>query len=367
MSFSIQFVKRLVGKIFPMLRKTQKVNLALGVFGQVKSQSGLMSEMVREIPGAQKHKHRLKRLWRFLSNHRVKPDHLRLLWISWCIKTFCHEKVVPLAMDWTSLPGNIQCLMIAVPFHGRAIPLVWQLIRFEDIKDSQNLIEEQAVTTLQNLVKESFPEKKLLLTADRGFGKTSLFQFLLKKQMLFCIRVRGDVTVTLKSGKKMSLRKLGTKLIPEVSQWYQQILYRNDGIVSGLNLAAIVAKEQQEKKLDPWFLVTNLRKSETAIHRYQERFHIEEWFKDFKHQLGIEKLQTKNLKRVRRIVFLSCVSYGITMLVGTVANRLKSIKDQLITNGTKTASRVWIALKIIKHHLLGRDFWRKVYLKATVP
>ena len=73
MSFSAHFVKGLVGKIFPNLRKTQEINLALGIFGQVKSQSGLMSEIVRHVPGTIKHKHRLKRFWRFLSNHRVKP------------------------------------------------------------------------------------------------------------------------------------------------------------------------------------------------------------------------------------------------------------------------------------------------------
>lgn len=61
-----------------------------------------------------------------------------------------------------------------------------------------------------------------------------------------------------------------------------------DGKVCGLNLAAVVApKETEGDDTDPGFLVTNLRKPETAIQRYAERFHIEEWFKDFKHQLGI--------------------------------------------------------------------------------
>ncbi len=37
------------------------------------------------------------------------------------------ENALKVAMDWTTLPGNIQCLMIAIPFAGRAIPLLWQL------------------------------------------------------------------------------------------------------------------------------------------------------------------------------------------------------------------------------------------------
>ena len=369
MTFSAQFVKSLVAKIFPVLRKTQGVNLAFGVFGQIKSQSGLMSEIVREVPGAVKHKHRLKRFWRFLSNPRVKPEHLRLLWVQWVLKTFCHDRILKVAMDWTTLPGNIQCLMIAVPFKGRAIPLLWHMLFHSDIKDSQNLIEERLVARCVNLVSEVAPEKKLLLTADRGFGRATFFQFLLKKKVLFAIRVRGDVTITTKGGKRTNLRAIGKKLVPRVSQWYEQIQYRSDSVVIGLNLAAIVAPQEdtEKKDLDPWFIVTNLRKAETTIQRYAQRFHIEEWFKDFKHRLGIADLQTRNLMRVRRLVFICAVAYGITMLVGTVASRLRSIQDTLITGGKKSASRIWFALKIIKHNLCGTIFWRKVYAAATVP
>ena len=138
--------------------------------------------------------------------------------------------------------------------------------------------------------------------------------------------------------------------------------------MTGINLAAVVAlPKEKEAELDPWFLVTNLRKKETTIARYEERFHIEEWFKDFKHQLGIASLQTRNLMRVRRLVFVSCIAYGITMLIGTVASKLTDVQDSLITGGKKVASRIWFALKIIRHNLCGSIFWRKVYVKATEP
>lgn len=327
-----------------------------------------MSASVREVPGARKHKHRLKRLWRFLSNPRVKPEQLRYAWIRWCIKTFCSDRIVKIAMDWTTLPGNIQCLMIAIPFHGRAIPLVWQLMLHSQIKDSQNRIEERLLANLINLTAEAFPQKKLLLTADRGFGRASLIQFLLKKQILFVLRVRGDVTIKTYPGKRITLRVLGKTLTEHIPVWLEQITYRGDEVVTGINLAAVVAPpKQKDKDPDPWFLITNLRKAETTIARYHERFSIEEWFKDLKHQLGIAQLQTQNLMRVRRMLFVASVSYGLSMLIGTVAERYKTIKDSLITGGKTVASRIWFALQIIKYHLLDRDFWRKVYLKGTAP
>lgn len=380
MSFSDKFVKRLLRKIFPKLRETQLVNLSLGIFGQINSQSGLMSEIVRFVPGAVKHKHRLKRFWRFLSNPRIKPEQLRLLWVKWVIKTFVSDRIVKVAIDWTTLPGNIQCLMIAVPFKGRAIPLVWTIVLYSDIKDSQNRIEERLIARLVNIVHEVSPDKKLLLTADRGFGRATLFQFLLKKEVLFAIRVRGDVMITTRRGKRISLRSLGRKLVPMIPQWYEKIQYRSDSVVAGINLAAIVApiedtkdtenedtEDKEKSDSDPWFIITNLKKPETTIKRYAERFHIEEWFKDFKHRLGIADLQTRNLMRVRRLVFISSVAYGIVMLIGTVASKLQNVQDTLITGGKKVASRIWFALKVIRHNLCGTIFWKKVYLKATVP
>ena len=326
-----------------------------------------MSEIVRFVPGAKKHKHRLKRFWRFLSNPRIKPDQLRLFWIRWCISKFCHDRIIKVAMDWTTLPGNIQCLMIAIPNHGRAIPLLWTIVLHSKIKDSQNAIEERLLTRLINLVRTITPAKKFLLTADRGFGRATLIHFLLKKNVLFILRVKADVTIRTQKGKRVILRVLGKTLKVGIPAWYRQITYRSDGKVTGINLAATVAPPIKGEEPDPWFLVTNLRKAETSVARYHERFHIEEWFKDMKHQLGIHQLQTRNLMRVRRMLLIVCIAYGITMLVGSLAGKLRNVQDSLITGGKKSASRVWFALKIIKHRLCGTIFWRRVYSRATVP
>lgn len=226
--------------------------------------------------------------------------------------------------------------MIAIPLHGRAIPLIWHIVLHSRIKDSQNAIEERLLARLINLVEQANPAKKLLVTADRGFGRATLFQFLQKKAVLFVIRVKGDVTITTNKGKRILLRIRGKMLKDNKPVWYADISYRGDGKVTGVNLACVVAPPKEEgADPDPWFLVTNLRKKETAIQRYHDRFHIEEWFKDMKHQLGIARLQTRNLMRVRRLLWVSSIAYGITMLIGTAAKRLTTVQDQLITGGKK--------------------------------
>lgn len=332
--------------------------MALGVFGIMKGRSSIFSNIVREIPGAIKHKHRLKRFWRFISNHLVKPERLVVYWVVWCIHTFTKGTYVPVALDWTTLPGNLPCLMATIPFHGRAIPLLWQIVPFTSLKDSQNRVEERLIVWLLKLMPAG---KRIILLADRGFGRATFVQFLLKHHLLFVLRVRADVIVTTRKGKKLHLRTL--LLRPEVPRWFRAITYRSDGIVSGINLCTVVAYGSD----DPWLLVTNLRKPESTIARYESRFQIEEWFKDMKHELGIADLQTKNLKRIRRMIFLAAVSYGITMLIGSLANRFTAWRDRLITGGKECASRIWFALRIIQYRIAPSYFWRRVWVKSRGP
>ena len=364
LSFCPKFIGSLIKNIFPILRKTQLANLSLGVFGLIKSQSGIMSAIVREIySGSKKHKHRLKRFWRFLSNPRVKPERLRSFWVSWCIRKFTHGKYVSAAVDWTALPGNIQCLMIAVPYAGRAIPLIWQIIPFSAIKDSQNRIEERLIARLNNLLPNG---KKLMLTADRGFGRASFIKFLKAKKILFAVRVKSKVWIKIRTSRRSILLQ-SLYLKPNTPYWFARITFREDEVVTGVNLAAVTVPPKPGENPDPWFLVTNLRSAGTTISAYRKRFDIEEWFKDCKHQLGITNLQTTNLKRVRKLVLIACVSYTLVALIGKPAKKIKEVVDALISKGEKTASIIWVALEAIKHRLLKGQFWKRVWVLGVMP
>lgn len=359
-TFNICFVKSLISNIFPVLRKTQRENLSLGIFGLVMTQSGLMSEIVRGFNVDKIYKHQLKRFWRFLSNPRIKPERLMEFWINFCLRKFCPGKEIIVALDWTTLPGNVQCLMLALPYHGRAIPLYWQMLPYSQIKNSQNRLEEGLIAKVLNLLPV---KKRLILTADRGFGRASFVSFLLKKDVEFVLRVRSDVRVKLKNNRALILRAFGKTLKPEVPVWFDSVSYRDDGIVQKINLAAVVATGSD----DPWFLVTNLKSLNKTIETYKLRFQIEEWFKDLKHQIGITDLQTKNLMRIRRLLFTACVSYAFLMLVGSLANHLPRVKEKIITRGNRVCSRIWLALEIIRHHLCGRTFWQKVWVMGASP
>lgn len=319
-----------------------------------------MSEIVREVPGSIKHKHRLKRLWRFVSNSRVKPERLFELWIPWCVKRFSVGKYVQIALDWTTLPGNIQCLTASLLFRGRAIPLIWQIIEYSQIKDSQNRIEERLTTRLVNLIPSG---KKPVIMADRGFGRANFLTFLQNKGVLFALRVKSDVRVIPQKGKPFLLTTLAKKLKPGMPIWYGNLSYRDDGAVSGINLAAVVVKNSD----DPWFIVTNLRSTNSALSHYASRFQIEEGFKDAKHPLGLDLIQTRSLMRIRRMLLITAISQALLLLIGQLAWKMKRIKQQVISTTGNTCSRLWLGIQIICHRLLGQPFWTRVRTSALGP
>lgn len=360
MKFSPRFVRGLVKHVFPGLRKTQRVNLGLAVFGQILSQTAVLSQIVREVPGAVKHKHRLKRLWRFVSNSRVRPERLAKMWIPWVIKRFTSGKYPVVALDWTGLPGNLMLLTASLVISGRAIPLLWRAVKYRQIKDSANRIEQRLVARLINLMPSG---KRLVLTADRGFGRAEFLRFLLARNLLFVIRVDKNVWVKPEGKSGFLLSALVKKLTPQIPVWYQAVAYRADAAVPRISLAAVVAKGSD----DPWFLATNLRSPVRAVAVYASRFQIEEGFKDMKHALGFEKIQTRNLIRVRRLILITAVSLAVLMLVGKLAFRLKRLKETLITGGKYVCSRIWLAGQIVRRKLLGRSFWSRVKLAALGP
>lgn len=362
--FTLEVVKSFLAIIFKGLRKTHATNLSLAVFGLVTSQSGLLSEIVRGFPSNYvldvTHKHRLKRLARFLSNAKFTPESWLPNWVSWCVRRFTKKGKLLVALDWTGLPDGRMCLMAAIPFCGRAIPLHWLLTRYPIAQKSQNKFEEQFI---KDLVAYLPNEVTPIILADRGFGRGAFFKFLQKQGLSFVIRVRGEVWITTSKGRKKKLKT--TKNKPGWIRWYENVTYREDAVVKGLNIAATTSGvKDKDGKDDPWFLVTNLPNKQRVVTCYEARFRIEEFFKDGKHRLGLEDLQTPDKAKVHRLLFVACLSYGLLMLAGVQAEKYPSLQACFITGGRLAASCIWLATKVIRYCLTPVGFWEAVLAEA---
>ena len=101
------------------------------------------------------------------------------------------EGVVVVAVDPTYTKGLEEGFLVAslvVDKRGRSIPLWWERFNWREVEErgieSRNLFQRRFVLKLKELV---YP-KKLVILADREFGRKAFLRFLKKKGIYWVIR-----------------------------------------------------------------------------------------------------------------------------------------------------------------------------------
>jgi hypothetical protein len=93
-------------------------------------------------------KHCIKRIDRFIGNHRVEPIEAMRGLVEWLARP--RNKLL-VSMDWVDI-RNLKCLVLAAWLQGRAIPLLWVVYRYEDFYRSQNSIEYGLLKVFRTMV-----------------------------------------------------------------------------------------------------------------------------------------------------------------------------------------------------------------------
>jgi hypothetical protein len=109
----------------------------------------------------------IKRVDRFIGNSRIEP----LEAMRGVVAAFAQPgRCLVVSLDWVDI-RSFWCLMLAARVRGRAVPLVWAVYRPEDLFRSRNSIEEGLLKALRTMVP---PGSRLILLADRGFGRAEM-------------------------------------------------------------------------------------------------------------------------------------------------------------------------------------------------
>jgi len=329
-----------VQSILPQMRLTRQRNLALVVLGllQVRDAHLTISEIARAIPSKSDHWYKLKRLWRFLSNVKWSPTECCHPLLRFVLARFRVGQYLPIIFDQSTLAGKWEVLWASIPFRGRALPIYFTLFRYANIshdpEGSQNKIENEFIRAVVDLVPATLTP---VLLFDRGYARVSLLQFLATLPVKYVIRARKNVLIR--------YRRRFTGLLADVPirrgqlLWWPKTLYQQEAACP-VNLTISWNNSADE----PWYLLTNLRRSDTTVHWYERRFRCEELFKDIKDQLHLETIQIKNRGRIERLIFSLMVAYYALILIGVAAQsaalRSKVCKDPV--------SPAWMALRLLK-------------------
>jgi hypothetical protein len=246
---------------------------------------------------------RRKKIQRFLS---LKYINVEEIWFpiikSWLEIYFPLNEVIYVVIDRTNW-GRINLLMISVVWDKRSIPIYFELL---NKLGSRNFDEQKDVF---NKALPLFNNYKIVVLGDREFCSIKLANWLTKRKIYFCLRLKKDAFIEIEPEIWLQLKDSG--LAPGLSLFYPGIKYTKfQGFVS-FNLAG-----KWKRKLfgfapeEGWFLLTNLDDLDSAITAYKQRFDIEEMFRDF--QSGGYNLQETNVSGQRLISLILLISLAYT-------------------------------------------------------
>ena len=297
------------------LRLSQAKTLADLVESAVRAGRSTLGALARCLPGPTAVKHKVKRVWRFCANDRVHPADV----LPRVVRRLTDGRKKPLlvALDWTDI-GRFHTLMAAAVMRGRAVPLVWASYTDGQLHKSRNSFEEGLLRLLATMLPAGV---RVILLADRGFGRAELARTCEGLKFGYLIRIKPDVRVAHPSY---------TGRLDEypVKKGVWRVLsgarYRSDGAAT-LNVVIRWKRGLPAGRDEPWFLMTNLGGNAVALtDLFARRMAVEELFRDGKdgrYGLGLGQTQVTTPARLDRLILILALALILLIGLGLVARR----------------------------------------------
>jgi len=350
-----------VQNLAPTWVKPQQSMLAQLLCAMAERPSLCPTELARALPDGphaepeQSLHGRLKRLNRFLDNPRLDEPTIFYRWyrlgVHFSSDVPAAQEILPVLLDTTYFQP-FAALIASIPCGGRALPIAFTtyhrrklqacfppLARWPDPETtcvqparhrhqplhaasaevhywtSQNHIEEQLLNYLWSFVT---PAQHIVIVADRGFARASLFRWFLHHQHHFVIRFDGDTWLYLPDGSGAATKQV-VPLAPGQRVWLPQAFYGQDERVP----VAVLAVWDVGQK-EPWYLATNLDQDQVTETCYRWRMRIEASNRDDKTGVilreGGDDHQLTSLLHLHRLLLVNLCLNWLAALTGLQAH-----------------------------------------------
>lgn len=298
------------------LRRSQAKTLGTLVAGAMRCPRASLAGIGRQVLGSAKHQ--IKRCWRFCSNGRVETaDAMRGV-----VKRLLKKRKKPLlvALDWVDIRG-FQTLVASAVLKGRSVPLCWASCSGHtyDGHRSRNAFEESLLLVLRSMIP---PQVKVIILADRGFGRTELARFCQRHGLHYVIRICPKVKVRTAGyeGKLLDypVHKGICKLLRGVS-------YRSGYKPLVQNVVVRWVRGLPAERDECWFLMTDLAAGPAQVSKlYGRRMTIEQLFRDGKSKRNGWSLRDTQLStpdRLDRMLLILAIAYLLLCGLGIIAQK----------------------------------------------
>jgi hypothetical protein len=297
------------------IRLSQAKTLGILVGSAMRNKRVSLANLGRQMQGAVKHQ--IKRAWRFCANDRIEvSDAMRGV-----VAKLVKRRKTPLlvALDWVSIKGY-QTLCASAVLKGRSVPLYWASCsgHVYDGHKSRNAFEESLLLVLRSMIPT---EVKVILLADRGFGRCALAAFCRRQGFSYLIRIQPKVNVKLKG---FAGKLLDYPVYKGIARVLKDAAYRSDGAVTQ-NIVVRWKKNLPAKRDECWFLMTDLTGTAYQLCQlYGQRMTIEQLFRDDKSKRNgwsLRDTQITRADRLDRLLLILAIAYLLLCGLGLLAKQ----------------------------------------------
>lgn len=288
-------------------RLTNMVYLMMGIFLSRSVQTGRLAS---RIPLRVKRLSIVRRMERFLDNGAVRVRDWYAPIARDLLAAASASGQVALIIDGTKVSFGHQLLMVAVAYHGRALPILWTWVRSERGHSSQH-----KQLALLDAVRALLPEGATVsLVGDTEFGHTFILEYLDQWGWQYALRQSGHYQVW-PPGASNWQRLASLAPAPGDWCWLPPTVLTVD---SAYPACLLLFWAHGEKK--PWLLATNVSHPPAILRLYRRRMWIEELFADLKgHGFDLESSHLRSFLHLSRLTLAVVMLYVWLVCEGTQA------------------------------------------------
>jgi hypothetical protein len=248
----------------------------------------------------------VRRFRRWLSNPRIEVHSLYGPLIQQALAEWGQRKLY-LALDTSMLWGKFCLVRIAVVYRGRAVPLVWKVL-----KHSSSSVAYEVYKALLFKAAELLPLGcRVVFLADRGFADIDLMTDLKRMGWHYRIRIKGNFLVYRRDHRRRKVNKIPLAC-GQARFWHSvSITAQRFGPVH-------LALARPRGGTECWFVVSDEPTGLETFDEYGLRFDIEENFLDDKSngfQLESSLLRSANV--LSRLCFVLAITTLYLVSQGT--------------------------------------------------
>lgn len=324
-----------VGELLPDVPAPERKALGSLVCGVVHAESAQLSRASAATPGEAQDRSKQRRAQRLVANERLDIARAQRRLLARVLRG--RRGRVDLLLDATTNGATAHqagtvTLVLALRWHGRAVPLVWQ----SWVADEPGQRWDRAIPRLCAAVAEYLPEGvEAVLLADRGLGNVALARTARDLGWHYLFRVQRCTRVRLPDG---TVREIGG-LVPHPPPGQPRRRWGRQGCIDGAAVGAARTKRGPTwvsawdaalptnvvalpgpRPDDPWLLITDLPASPTRCREYRTRTQEEELFRDLK-SFGW-RWQDSRLRRPDRVDRLLLVLALATLWIDALAHHV---------------------------------------------